>query len=309
MFKKIDKSIIKESNPEIVEWNRCDIPSKGTECDPNLIPLMYKFPPSGSDFKKVVYFAVKDYERVLFFEKGQLIDELKGGIYGIAKDARKKGTEIIWFDSSIQSIKWGIPQDPGLLTKDNYFIGLSGEIKIRIRQVKRFFSDVVGTSQIWTLKDLKFWLKSILHSVLRDIIKIYNGAQLLREERTKLEELLIAKISPDLMRYGLEMDSFSILNIKLPDILLNIITAGQEYNSNRLESMKQEQLHLYTLQNELLTQIQDLNSKLNSIQNEYLDGNISDDDYHAKILTIESMIQDNTTRLRIIQDHYRQGGN
>ena len=107
LYKEIKDKQYKDYDPEIIAWQREQKEDLNTA-------LMYSFPQPGDNIKNKRYFAVKDYERVLFYNKGELVGDLGGGIYEIDKKARVKGTEIVWIDISLLSIPWGIPIKNGI---------------------------------------------------------------------------------------------------------------------------------------------------------------------------------------------------
>ena len=108
-FKEIKGKKFKDDDPEIIAWQREDQGNLDTS-------LLYSFPQPGDKIKDKKYFAVKDYERALFYNQGTLVDVLRGGIYEFDKKARIKGTEIVWIDTSLIEIPWGIPKKHGLPT-------------------------------------------------------------------------------------------------------------------------------------------------------------------------------------------------
>ena len=103
----------KDSDPDIVSWQRDRASGRDAE-------IMFIYPKSSDNIKKVRYFAVKDYERALYYPQGESAGEFSGGIYEIEKDAHVKGTEIIWFDISINEIQWGFPAANGIPTMDGF---------------------------------------------------------------------------------------------------------------------------------------------------------------------------------------------
>ena len=76
MYKEIKDKKFKDNDPEIIAWQREDMGALDT-------PLMYSFPQPGDNIKKIKFFAVKDYEKTLFYNKGALIGVLGGGVYDI----------------------------------------------------------------------------------------------------------------------------------------------------------------------------------------------------------------------------------
>lgn len=200
----------KDVDPDIVSWCR--------DCAPDMdAEIMHIYPKSTDNIKKVRYFAVKDYERALYYPQGEFVGELGGGIYEIEKEAQIKGTEIIWFDTSINEISWGFPATNGIPTMDGLMVGLFGDIKLRVSNVRTFYQDVVGGGNEWNLQDLKDWIKNLLQTSLRDIFKKYEINQILREDRERVIYQVTAKVTEEFSQYGLDLVSFNVLGIKTPD--------------------------------------------------------------------------------------------
>ncbi|MHA2182431.1 MAG: hypothetical protein ACXAAH_13510, partial [Promethearchaeota archaeon] len=97
MYREIKGKTFKDYNPEIIAWSRED--TKGLDQ-----PLIFVFPRNGDNLKWRKYFAVKDYEKAIFYNKGELVGVLGGGVYELEKKAKIKGTEIVWVDTSIKTI-------------------------------------------------------------------------------------------------------------------------------------------------------------------------------------------------------------
>src|SRR5271157_1311785 len=101
MFENTDHKV-KEEDPVVVAWVRNNAPGLD-------VHIMHLFPKSTDNIKKVRFFAVKDYEKALFYKNGEFVGEVRGGIYEIEKQAQTKGTEIVWFDTSINEMPWVFP--------------------------------------------------------------------------------------------------------------------------------------------------------------------------------------------------------
>src|SRR5271157_3602204 len=136
MFENTDHKV-KEEDPVVVAWVRNNAPGLD-------VHIMHLFPKSTDNIKKVRFFAVKDYEKALFYKNGEFMGEVRGGIYEIEKQAQTKGTEIVWFDTSINEMPWGFPAENGFPTLDNSMVGLFGDMKLRLSDVRVFYQDVVG---------------------------------------------------------------------------------------------------------------------------------------------------------------------
>ena len=210
MYKEIKRKLIVDYNPEIIAWQRGYADSKNA-------PLLYIFPQPGDNIKEKRFFAVKDYEKALFYNKGELLGVLGGGVYELEKKAKIKGTEIVWINTSFIDIQWGIPQSNGIPTKDGIFIGLHGDLRLKINDVKLFYNDVVAGKGTWGVQNLKEWIMSLLNSSLRDIFKNHQAKQVVLEERERVINLITSKVSEEFMRYGLELETLNIIGVKAPE--------------------------------------------------------------------------------------------
>ncbi len=267
MYKEIKDKKFKDYDPEIIAWQRETKEELKT-------PLMYSYPRPGDNIKNKKYFAVKDYERTLFYNKGELIGELGGGIYELDKKARIKGTEIVWIDTSLLNIPWGIPIKNGIPTKEGVMVGLHGDLKLSIQNTKTFYKDIVAGKKEWTVQDIKDWIMSLLHTSLRDIFKYYFVKQIILEERERVINLITAKVTEEFIRYGLELETFNIIGLKTTKEVQEIIDHGKKGKKK------------------LQDRIKELNEKKNELQNLLLNDKITQKDYDKKKDQIEIFLNE-----------------
>ena len=178
---------------------------------------MFIFPKEGESIKQKEYFAVKDYEKALFYNKGELVGTLGGGVYAIDKKARIKGTEIVWIDTSLMDLPWGVPRTAGIPTKEGCMVGLHGDLKARVTDAKMFYTNVVAGKKEWSVKDTKVWMMSLILTSLRDIFKLYSVNCIMLQDRERVIDEITAKVTEEFVQYGLEIESFNILGIKAPE--------------------------------------------------------------------------------------------
>lgn len=295
MFKKVKKEKSEDYDPEIIAWQREDKGELNT-------PLLYSFPKPGDNIKNKKYFAVKSYEKVLFYNKGNLVDIIGGGIYELAKNARIKGTEIVWVDISFIEIPWGIPKSEGIPTKDGLTVGLHGDLKLRIEDVKTFYNDIVAGKKEWTVLDLKNWIKSLLHTSLRDIFKKYNAKQIILEEQERVINLVISKVTEEFLRYGLELETFNVIGIKYPEELQPILEQEKEKIKIIGKLGKYGLDNLIKQKNDLQARIKELNEKLKEQQDLLLNGKINQDEYEKKKRQIQMFIDETQKELEKINE-------
>ena len=273
MYKEIKGKKFKDYDPEIIAWQRETKEELET-------PLMCSYPQPEDNIKNKKYFAVKDYERALFYNKGVLIGELGGGIYELDKKVRIKGTEIVWIDTSLLNIPWGIPIKNGIPTKDDVLIGLHGDLKLSIQNTKTFYKDIVAGKKEWTIQDIKDWIMSLLHTSLRDIFKNYFVKQIILEERERVINLITAKVTEEFIRYGLELETFNIIGLKTTEEVQEIIDHDKK-GKKRLQD-----------------RIKELDEKKNELQNLLLNDKITQKDYDKKREQIEIFIDEAQEELK-----------
>jgi len=248
MYKEIKNIKISDFDPEIISWQREDKGNSNTS-------LMYVYPQPGDNIKEKKFFAVKDYEKAIFYNRGVLVDVLGGGVYEIDKKAKVKGTEIVWIDTSLIEMQWGVPQSSGIPTKDGIIIGLHGNLKLRIIDVKKFYTNVVAGKKVWTGSDLKNWIINLLHTSLRDVFKKYIAKNVLLEERDRVVTLLTSKITEEFVSYGLDLETLYLIGIKTPEGMEEL------YHLEKEKASISDELELLKSKRELDTIKRDMNAE------------------------------------------------
>ncbi|MHA1499224.1 MAG: SPFH domain-containing protein [Promethearchaeota archaeon] len=294
-FKEIKGKKFKDDDPEIIAWQREDRGNLDTS-------LLYSFPQLGEKIKDKKYFAVKDYERALFYNQGTLVDVLRGGIYELDKKARIKGTEIVWIDTSLTEIPWGIPKKHGLPTKDGVTIGLFGDLKLKINDAKTFYNDIVAGKKVWVVQDLKDWIMSLLHTSLRDIFKSYNVKQVILEDRERVINLITSKITEEFLRYGLELETFNIIGIKTPEDLQEVIDQDKDKMKVISQISRGNLEDLILQKEELQLRMKELKDKKKELQDKILTDEITTDEYGKKQQQIDIFIEDAEEELKKIEE-------
>jgi membrane protease subunit (stomatin/prohibitin family) len=275
MYKKIEDRQFKDRDPEVIAWQK---DARG-ELDS---PLLYSFPQPGSNIKKVRYFAVRDYEKVLFYNKGTLIGDISSGIYELSKDARIKGTQIVWIHIAKIQIPWGIPIRNGIPTKEGYEVGCHGNIEVRISDPETFYNTIVAGKKEWIVQDLKNWIMSLLHSSLRDIFKNYNLKQIKLEDRERVINLVKSKVAEEFSEYGLQLDSFNIIKIIVPENLQEVVDHDTDKALIVTQTKKDDLDDLISQKQNFQERINELNERINTLQDDLLDGQLSQEEFDNK---------------------------
>jgi len=294
-FKEIKGKKFKDEDPEIIAWQREDRGNLDTS-------LLYFFPQPGDKIKDKKYFAVKDYERALFYNQGAFVNVLRGGIYKLEKKARIKGTEIVWIDTSLLNIPWGIPLKNGIPTKDGCMVGLHGDLKLSIQNTKTFYSDIVAGKKEWTVQDLKDWIMSLLHTSLRDIFKKYSVKYIILEERERVINQITAKVTEEFLRYGLELESFNIIGSKTTEDVQKLLEQDKEKSIAVAQVCKDVLDDLIQNKNDLQIRIKELDAKKKALQDNLLNNEITQTEYENKKHQIEIFINETQEELKKIDE-------
>jgi membrane protease subunit (stomatin/prohibitin family) len=275
MFREIKEKEkkIKDDDPEIISWQR----KASKENDQKLVKI---FPQPGETIKEKKYFAVKDYEKALFYNKGVLVGVLGGGVYEIEKQARIKGTEIVWVDTSLVELPWGIPKKTGIPTKEGCLVGIHGDLKLKVSEAKAFYTNVVAGKKEWNSEDLKAWIQSLLLTSLRDIFKLYSVNCILMDDREKVIAEITAKVTEEFLTYGLDLEAFNIIGLKAPE---------------DIENINEDVVHQRKMLND---RIKELKLKRMKLQDDLLNNKTSQLDYDIKFKQISEFIDNAQDELK-----------
>ena len=298
LYREIKEKKNKELDPGTISWQRDQVRN-------GVLPIIYKFPQQGDTFKKKKYFAIKDYERALFYNKGELVGVLKGGVYELDKKAKIKGTEIIWFDTGFIEIQWGIAASSGIPTLDGFVIGLHGDLKLKISDIKTFYHNVVSGKLNFSSQDLKDFIHGFLQSSLRDIFKKYDAINIIREDRERIVNLVIAKVSEEFLQYGLDLETINIRGIKSSQNIEDMFLKEREAKISDQKTSKSIIEALFQEKEEVQKRIITLKKRIRELQDLYLDEKISGEEYDKKEKQIQEFIDKAEQDLREIDDKVR----
>lgn len=188
--------------------------------DPNKLgDIVWRIPndayPKVKDVNGII---VKEFERAVFFKGGTLQSVLPSGKHLIPKDV----DEVVWVDTSPKPHPYGIPNYRGPITMDNFQIGFSGTITLRVNgdreeDVAKFLTRITAGRQCFTCEQLVDWLREgPLTSVFRDTVNKFTHEQFMRLEREEIISHVKAKLVTELSRYGLELISIDITGVTAP---------------------------------------------------------------------------------------------
>ena len=245
-------------------------------------PLIKRFPNSVETLSNTKAFCVKEHERAILLRLGEFVSEMESGTYELDKQSRKPGTEVIWIDTTIHQMPWGIPQMNGLQTKDGFMIGLYGDLKVSIAKPVSFYKNVVGGAPKWQLVDLKLWIKGILHTSLRDIYGDYNLLEIFKEEREAIRNKVSSKLVEEFYNYGLMLETFNVLGFKSPPSAQQYIESTQTTTILQNEMQQKNQIRNVADREQLAGRISSLQSQLRELQDQLIQNQITKEEFKEK---------------------------
>ena len=290
MFRTKNGSNGKDHFPSIISWPQDDSKDQNPQ-------LIYCFPKQSDNIKKGKFFNVKEHERALYLKHGELIAELSGGTYELEKKSRVKGTEIIWFDTSMHQIFWGIPEINGIPSRDGFLFGMFGDLKLHIYNVSIFYKYVIGGNKEWTIQQLKDWIISLFHVILRDIFKEFDISEIFQESREIVMNKVISKVCDEMNLYGLELDAFNILGFKAPENAKEILNSKQEQAYQFKKWLENEKKRDIEDRGAIQDRIKSLKSRLQGLQNNLLENKITREEYDDKSQIINKFMEEANSEL------------
>ncbi|MHA2365277.1 MAG: SPFH domain-containing protein [Candidatus Hodarchaeales archaeon] len=288
LFKKIGEKLV--GKEDTLVWDRKETPESNPQRG-----LVYRVPNKEfPDMRRIKNFGVRDYERCLFYRTGALQAVLEGGIYEVDKEARNKATEIVWVDTGIVDVPWGIPHFQGLMTSELIKIGMNGNMKIRVSEPAAFITRVVAYKKDFTDQVTKEFISGLMITSLRDIVKNYTLRNFLLSNREDIKGLSRTKFSQEFKDYGLELISMDILGQAFPPEVQNDVDDILGETRADISNLREEKARLEDA-------IKRMKLQLEELEEQYAAGNIDDEEFDKKENRINKIFKRREEDLKKIQ--------
>jgi membrane protease subunit (stomatin/prohibitin family) len=204
--------------------------------------LAYRFPMQDREIQNGGKLTVRDSQLALFVNEGHAADAFGPGLYTLNTqtlpiltyirnwDKAFKSpfkSDVYFFSSRIQTDQhWGT-QNP-ITIRDKEF----GAIRLRgfgiysyhIKEAKTFYSKISGTRDLYRTADLEGQLRNTIVAKMTDAFAVSQVPFLdMAANQAALGEKIKEQMIPALAEYGLELDTFVVENLSLPEELQKVL--------------------------------------------------------------------------------------
>lgn len=204
--------------------------------------LAYRFPMSGMEIQNGASLTVRESQLALFVDEGKVADLFQPGRHTLTTQTLPVLTylknwdklfespfksDVYFFSTRLQlDRKWGTPNPITIRDKEFGIVRLRafGIYSYRVTDPKKFYTEVSGTRETYTVDDLDGQLRNTLIGSMTDLfaesgVPFLDMAANQDEFGARLKE----KMLPVFDRYGLALDSLVVQNVSLPEELQKVL--------------------------------------------------------------------------------------
>lgn len=220
-------SFISKQFIDVIQW---------TEETPKV--LAYRFPMEDKEIQNGAQLVVRETQQALFLDEGKLADKFGAGTYTLNTNTLPVLTYLKNWDKFFESPfksdvyyfsmreqldqKWGTSQP--ITIRDKEFgplrIRAHGIYSFKIADIESFWTKLCGTAEIYTVQDVEGQLRS---AILTSIASYLGRSELpfidMASNQDVLSKQLMEAVAPALSEYGLQLKSFYIQSLSLPEEL------------------------------------------------------------------------------------------
>ncbi len=168
------------------------------------------------ELRKFNQISVKSTEQAVVYENEQIVRTLTNGVYNLDKKGGAENLKIVYLTKQDFDIKWGIPQQQGVLTLDNVKVGASGALSLSISAPEVFSLNIVKETAIVKSIEVKKKINDILRGILRETVSQYTIEEIQKVGHEELAILVIPFVIEELAKMGLISEGFVLTGLGIP---------------------------------------------------------------------------------------------
>jgi membrane protease subunit (stomatin/prohibitin family) len=222
---------IKKQFIDILEWQE---DSDGT--------LAWRFPMAGNEIQYGGSLTVRESQMAVFINEGKVADVFGPGRYTLTTSTLPVLTYLQNWDKLFQSPfksdvvffstrqqidqRWGTTQPVTIRDKDFGAVRLRafGNYSYRVTDPKKFFTEISGTRERYTVEDLDGQLRALMLQHISDAVAGSGLAFLdLAANQVEFAQQLKTATAPSFEKIGLALEGVTVQNLSLPEELQKIL--------------------------------------------------------------------------------------
>jgi membrane protease subunit (stomatin/prohibitin family) len=200
--------------------------------------LAYRYPMQDQEIQNGASLTVRESQLAVFINEGKVADSFGPGRYTLTTQTLPVLTSLKNWDKFFESPfksdvyffstreqtdqKWGTATPITVRDKEFGVVRLraNGIYSYQVKDIQAFWTKLSGTSPVYTTADIDGQLRAAVMTALATFLGGSNIAFLdMAANQTKFSELLKAAVAPTLAEYGLDLKSFFVQSVSLPEEL------------------------------------------------------------------------------------------
>src|SRR5215831_508531 len=210
---------------EVIQWNE---PEEGI--------LAWRYPVADMEIRNGAQLTVRESQLAAFVNEGRIADVFSPGLYTLNTRNLPLLTDLMNWDKGFESLfksdvyffstrlqidqRWGTANPITIREKEFGAVRLRayGIYSYRISDPWKFFTNVSGTRELYTVGDLDGQLRNTVVARLTDVVAPSEVAFLdMAANQAALAQKVAALLQPSFAALGLLLNSFVIENLSLAD--------------------------------------------------------------------------------------------
>jgi membrane protease subunit (stomatin/prohibitin family) len=218
---------IKKQFIDVLQWNE---DSDGV--------LAWRHPMQDFEIQYGARLTVRESQMAVFVNEGKVADVFGPGLHTLTTSTLPILTNLQHWDKLFESPfksdvyffstrlqlgrKWGTPQPVTLRDKDFGMVRIRafGMYSYKLADSRKFFTEISGTRDVYTVDDLEMQLRNLVVSTMSSTL---GGSEVpfldMAANLGVMSDTMKAAMGPVFERYGVAMDNFAVESISLPEEL------------------------------------------------------------------------------------------
>lgn len=221
------KDFILKQFVDVIDW---------TESEPGILAVRY--PMQDREIQNGAQLTVRESQLAMFVNEGKTADVFDAGMYRLNTQTLPILTYLSNWDKAFQSPfksdvyffslreqidrKWGTANPITFRDKDYGAVRLRafGSYSFKIADAAKFWAKLPGTVDVYRVEDVEGQLRAMIVTQIASVLGSSNIAFVdMAANQTEFSSRLLAALKPAFLEYGLDLASFYVQNLSLPEEL------------------------------------------------------------------------------------------